>query len=165
MNNENAKVPKVLRIKSLELMVKLDEINDRIPYGTSYVIENKEVECLRTEINDVIIEFTKDYKSIDNILSIKKLYEYLTIEKVEIIDIDNNGKYQLFILLNELIDKIPEGISALFMRDRVSCLKNTILIIKEGHMNYPHDTYWKLCIREIYKIMEYNGHSQFNGKY
>lgn len=165
MEGDNAIMQIMQPVRVIDVMLELDIINDNIPLNTSYIINGEPVKCLRRYINDVIINYTKDITIESNIIKLKSVYEELTGKKVDIKYQKKNPVQELYILLDELIEKIPMGIELEFMGNNIVCFNTIIKEVKIGFKISPRDTYWHSCIIDIYRILDLNGVKGFYGKY
>lgn len=168
MSNDTAIMQIMQPVRDIDLMVMLDIINDTIPMNTKYKLNNISILCLRTYINDIIIGYTKDYLSGGSVETIKSVYEELTGIIICLKNTNNNINNtikELFILLDELIEKIPMGIELEFIGKNIVCFNTIIKEASIGLKTNPRDTYWQSCIIEIYRILDLNGVKGFNGKY
>ena len=168
MSDDTAIMQIMQPVRDIDLMIMLDLINDTIPMNTKYKLNNISILCLRSYINDIIIDYTKDYSSGGSVETIKSVYEELTGIIICLKNTNNNINNtikELFILLDELIEKIPIGMELEFMGKNIVCFNTIIKEVSIGLKTNPRDTYFQYCIIEIYRIMHLNGHEVFNGKY
>lgn len=76
-----------------------------------------------------------------------------------------NSKESLVILLNELIEKVPENMSVTIDFKQQVCFKSFIQNAKKGYEANPRDKVYQNQIRSIYRTFHKQGKEQFANKY